>query len=240
MDIGAQIKKARKIKGWNQSLFINALEQEGIKVRQQSVSNWERNVFFPEVSTLIKISKVLEKPIGWFFEEEPAPASDPNPISTPDISESRNKQLNGVHQIHSESEKYNMHFRLKEMAHSMNKNNSVKMILYLLSELTGENEIGDEVILDDRMKQIEEEKLQLEKEKVSLLRSILESQNEMKSEIKDGQERLESRMLAMEKNLKESEQLAKESEQLAGENTKLAEALLLLESSEAKQQNIRK
>ena len=41
-----------------------------INAKQKSISRYETGVSSPSIATLVKISKVLKKPAGYFFDEE--------------------------------------------------------------------------------------------------------------------------------------------------------------------------
>ncbi len=55
MNIGEQIRDARKAKGLTQDALAEAMN-----VSRQAVSHWETNRTMPDAETLLRLSKVLE------------------------------------------------------------------------------------------------------------------------------------------------------------------------------------
>lgn len=62
--LGKKIKVARVELDLNQSELA-----EKIGAKQKSISRYENGLSIPSIETLMKISKVLKKPAGYFLEE---------------------------------------------------------------------------------------------------------------------------------------------------------------------------
>lgn len=62
--LGKKIKLARVELDLNQTEFA-----EKIGAKQKSISRYENGLSMPSIETLVKISKVLKKPAGYFLEE---------------------------------------------------------------------------------------------------------------------------------------------------------------------------
>jgi transcriptional regulator with XRE-family HTH domain len=76
MDVGARIREARKAKGWTQPYLAAQCGWES----QSRISMYERGEREPSLSDLTRLSKVLEKPVGYFIDSEYAgPKAVPMP-----------------------------------------------------------------------------------------------------------------------------------------------------------------
>ncbi len=63
-------KLGKKIKVARIELDLNQTELAAkIKAKQKSISRYETGLSMPSIETLVKISKVLKKPAGYFLEE---------------------------------------------------------------------------------------------------------------------------------------------------------------------------
>lgn len=62
--LGKKIKLARIEKDFNQEQLAAQ-----IKANQKSISRYENGVAVPSIETLLKVAKVLEKPVGYFLDE---------------------------------------------------------------------------------------------------------------------------------------------------------------------------
>lgn len=63
-------KLGKKIKIARVELDLNQSELAGkIGAKQKSISRYENGLSMPSIETLMKISKVLKKPAGYFLEE---------------------------------------------------------------------------------------------------------------------------------------------------------------------------
>ena len=63
-------KLGKKIKLARIELDLNQTElAEKIGAKQKSISRYETGLSMPSIETLVKISKVLRKPAGFFLEE---------------------------------------------------------------------------------------------------------------------------------------------------------------------------
>jgi len=63
-------KLGKKIKIARVELDLNQSELAAkIKAKQKSISRYENGLSMPSIETLMKISKVLKKPAGYFLEE---------------------------------------------------------------------------------------------------------------------------------------------------------------------------
>jgi DNA-binding XRE family transcriptional regulator len=62
--LGKKIKLARIELDLNQTQLA-----QKIKAKQKSISRYETGVTLPAIKTLVKIAKVLKKPVGYFFNE---------------------------------------------------------------------------------------------------------------------------------------------------------------------------
>ncbi len=62
--LGKKIKLARVELDLNQTKLA-----EKIGAKQKSISRYETGLSMPSIDTLVKISKVLKKPAGYFLEE---------------------------------------------------------------------------------------------------------------------------------------------------------------------------
>lgn len=72
IDIGSKLRRLRK----QQKISIAELSKEA-GVSSGLISQVERNIVNPSVTTLWKISQSLNVSIGYFFDEEPSPILDP-------------------------------------------------------------------------------------------------------------------------------------------------------------------
>ena len=64
-EIGSQIRKLRKSRGWSQPQLAYKLE-----VSKQTVSNWETGFKAPRMGALQKLSDLFHVPIGYFTDSE--------------------------------------------------------------------------------------------------------------------------------------------------------------------------
>lgn len=78
MTLGGQIKSARKARGWSHEDLANALDGS-----PQTVMDWEAGRRTPPVDRLVEIAKVLERPVGWFFEGDLSSGGAASAISKP-------------------------------------------------------------------------------------------------------------------------------------------------------------
>ena len=63
-------KLGKKIKVARVELDLNQTELAAkIKAKQKSISRYENGLSIPSIETLMKISKVLKKPAGYFLED---------------------------------------------------------------------------------------------------------------------------------------------------------------------------
>lgn len=62
--LGKKIKLARIEKDLTQAQLAKK-----IKAKQKSISRYETGISLPSLETLVKISKVLKKPAGYFLDE---------------------------------------------------------------------------------------------------------------------------------------------------------------------------
>jgi len=63
-------KLGKKIKIARVELDLNQSELAAkIKAKQKSISRYENGLSMPSIETLMKISKVLKKPAGYFLED---------------------------------------------------------------------------------------------------------------------------------------------------------------------------
>ena len=62
--LGKKIKLARIELDLNQTQLAKK-----INAKQKSISRYETGLSMPSIETLMKISKVLRKPVGYFLEE---------------------------------------------------------------------------------------------------------------------------------------------------------------------------
>ena len=62
--LGKKIKLARVELDMNQTEFA-----EKIKAAQKSISRYENGLSTPSITTLMKIAKVLKKPVSYFLDE---------------------------------------------------------------------------------------------------------------------------------------------------------------------------
>ena len=63
-------KLGKKIKVARVELDLNQTELAAkIKAKQKSISRYETGLSMPSIETLVKISKVLKKPAGYFLDE---------------------------------------------------------------------------------------------------------------------------------------------------------------------------
>jgi len=62
--LGKKIKLARVELDLNQTQLAKK-----INAKQKSISRYETGLSMPSIETLMKISKVLRKPVGYFLEE---------------------------------------------------------------------------------------------------------------------------------------------------------------------------
>jgi DNA-binding XRE family transcriptional regulator len=63
-------KLGRKIKIARIELDLNQTElAKKIGAKQKSISRYETGLSMPSIKTLVKIAKVLKKPVGYFLEE---------------------------------------------------------------------------------------------------------------------------------------------------------------------------
>jgi len=62
--LGKKIKLARIEMDLNQTQLADK-----IGAKQKSISRYETGLAMPSVETLIKITTILKKPVGYFFEE---------------------------------------------------------------------------------------------------------------------------------------------------------------------------
>ncbi len=63
-NLGKKIKIARIELDLNQSELAKKIE-----AKQKSISRYETGLSMPSIETLVKISKALKKPVGYFLEE---------------------------------------------------------------------------------------------------------------------------------------------------------------------------
>ncbi len=62
-------KLGKKIKLARIELDLNQTElAEKINAKQKSISHYETGISMPSIATLVKIAKVLKKPVGYFLE----------------------------------------------------------------------------------------------------------------------------------------------------------------------------
>jgi len=54
---------------FSQKLDILVKLAEKINAKQKSISRYETGASLPSIRTLVKIAKVLKKPVGYFLEE---------------------------------------------------------------------------------------------------------------------------------------------------------------------------
>jgi len=63
-------KLGKKIKLSRIELDLNQTElAEQIAAKQKSISRYENGISLPSIETLVKIAKVLKKPVGYFLDE---------------------------------------------------------------------------------------------------------------------------------------------------------------------------
>lgn len=95
--IGEMIAVNRKKKGYSQADLADALNQAGIKATFKSVSNWERNLAEPSVSTFFQICKILDITNMYeaYFGVNP---SDPLSFLS---DEGKEKALDYIHLLHA-------------------------------------------------------------------------------------------------------------------------------------------
>jgi transcriptional regulator with XRE-family HTH domain len=63
-------KLGKKIKIARVELDLNQTELAAkIKAKQKSISRYENGLSVPSIETLMKISKILKKPAGYFLEQ---------------------------------------------------------------------------------------------------------------------------------------------------------------------------
>ncbi len=63
-------KLGKKIKIARIELDMNQTElAEKIGAKQKSISRYENGISLPSLDTMVKIAKVLKKPVGFFLEE---------------------------------------------------------------------------------------------------------------------------------------------------------------------------
>jgi transcriptional regulator with XRE-family HTH domain len=62
--LGKKIKLARVEKDFSQVQLA-----ELIKGKQKSISSYENGIAVPSIETLLKVAKILEKPMSYFLEE---------------------------------------------------------------------------------------------------------------------------------------------------------------------------
>lgn len=62
-NVGAKIKEAREIAGLSQLALARELEQG-----ERTVQAWERNERTPRLDSLVRLGRLTDRPVSWFYE----------------------------------------------------------------------------------------------------------------------------------------------------------------------------
>lgn len=62
-DIGARIKEARDLLGLSQTALADELGQG-----ERTVQAWERNERAPRMESLLRLARLADRPVSWFYE----------------------------------------------------------------------------------------------------------------------------------------------------------------------------
>lgn len=178
MTIGDRIKEARIQKGLvKQAYLADALELKGIKTKQQSVSNWERDVSYPNVRELLIVAEVLEKPVTWFFQDY-----------------TNSDSINNKNETH-QSAKTTI-YSVSEILPKMDMKEKLKLLSLLVSDISKNlNEGNDEPLADQK-----DEVLRMEREKLEEAKK----QTQLLGQVAIGMVRLEAGMKALSTEMKET------------------------------------
>lgn len=64
-DIGARIKEAREMLGLSQTALADELGQG-----ERTVQAWERNERTPRLKSLMRLARLSDRPVSWFYEPD--------------------------------------------------------------------------------------------------------------------------------------------------------------------------